>query len=390
MLLLGACAAPPLPPEPAPLIPPAAPVAPANNGTASSPTPYRLEQVSFTDLPGWLDDDLREALPALRSSCAVLAADARWRPFCTGLANLPADDLLALRALIERSLVPARLVSGSGSDSGLITGYYEPSLRGSRKRVAPYLTPLYRVPEDLVDVDLAADAPETRNLRLRGKLVGKKLEPYPSRAELEATHALKGKELVWVDDPVDAFFLQVQGSGRVTLFEHGKQVAVIRLAYADQNGQPYRSIGKWLIDQHELGPTEASMQGIKDWIARHPDRQSELFNVNPSVVFFKEEPIADPAGGPRGALNVPLTPERSIAVDPRVVPLGVPVYLSTTRPNSTQPFRKLVLAQDTGSAIVVAPGSAVRADVFFGSGDAAGDLAGRMKQQGQQWLLLPR
>ena len=389
--LVGACAVPPATPPDSPQtrIAPA-PTVPAAGPTATGPATFGLEPVSFAALPGWGDDDVREALPALRSSCGVLSNDFRWKGFCALLLQVPANDLQALRNLIERSLQPSRVIASGGNDSGLVTGYYEPSLRGSRKRIAPYLTPLYGVPPDLIDVDLAADAPETRNLRLRGKLVGKKVEPYPSRAELEATHALKGKELLWVDDAVDAFFLQVQGSGRVTLYERGKPVEVVRLAYANQNGQPYRSIGKWLIDQHELGPTEASMQGIKDWIARHPERQTELFDVNPSVVFFKEEPLADSAGGPRGALNVALTPERSVAVDPHVVPLGVPIFLNTTRPNSSQPFRKLVVAQDSGSAIITAPGSAVRVDVFFGSGDAAGDLAGRMKQPGQMWLLLPR
>ena len=394
VILLGACTGPQSPstgelPLANPAMTPTAPSAPAAVNSAPLAS-VRLEPVAFSDVPGWGDDDVREALPALRSSCGVLWSDPRWKSFCTSLTQVPATDLQALRALMERTLAPFHVVAGTGNDSGLVTGYYEPSLRGSRRRVAPYLTPLYRVPEDLIDVDLGADAPETRNLRLRGKLVGKKVEPYPSRAELEASHALKGKELLWVDDAVDAFFLQVQGSGRVTIYDRGKPVGVVRLAYANQNGQPYRSIGKWLIDQHELGPTEASMQGIKDWIARHPDRQTELFDVNPSVVFFKEEPLADPSGGPRGALGVALTAERSIAVDPHVVPLGVPVFLNTTRPNSAQPFRKLMLAQDTGSAIVTAPGSAVRVDVFFGSGDAAGDLAGRMKQPGQMWLLLPR
>ena len=286
--------------------------------------------------------------------------------------------------------MPYHVLASNGSAGGLVTGYYEPLLHGSRRKIAPYLTPLYGVPDDLINVDLENDAPQTKGLRLRGKLVGKTIVPYPSRAELAKSNALAGRELVWVDDPVDAFFLQIQGSGRVQLFEHGHLTGTVRLAYADQNGQPYRSIGKWLIDQHELGSTEASMQGIKGWLARHPDRATELFNINPSVVFFSLQPLTDPSSGPKGALGVPLTAARSIAVDLQVVPLGVPVFLSTSEPNSTTPMQHLVVAQDSGTAIVTAPGTAVRVDVFFGSGDDAGDLAGRMKQPGEMWLLLPR
>jgi membrane-bound lytic murein transglycosylase A len=369
-----------------------APAAGIGTGSASpavSPVPH-LEAARFDDLPGWSLDSVHSALPALKRSCGVIVADAKWRPFCAALASLDENDDGALRATIEHFLLPYHVLASNGSAGGIVTGYYEPLLRGSKKKLAPYLTPLYGVPDDLIDVDLENDAPQTKGLRLRGKLVGKTIVPYPSRAELTKSNALAGKELVFVDDPVDAFFLQIQGSGRVQLFEHGHLTSTVRLAYADQNGQPYRSIGKWLIDQHELGPTEASMQGIKGWLARHPDRATELFNINPSVVFFSLQTLTDPNSGPKGALGVPLTAARSIAVDPQVVPLGVPVFLSTTEPNTTTLMQHLVVAQDSGTAIVTAPGTAVRVDVFFGSGDEAGELAGRMKQAGEMWLLLPR
>ncbi len=364
----------------------------AANGTGPSsnaPLPH-LEAGRFDDLPGWASDSTHESLPALKRSCGVIVADAKWRPFCAALAAVDTNDDGALRSTIEHFLLPYHVLASNGSAGGLVTGYYEPLLRGSKKKIAPYLTPLYAVPDDLIDVDLENDAPQTKGLRLRGKLVGKTIVPYPSRAELTKSNALAGKELVWVDDPVDAFFLQIQGSGRVQLFEHGHLAGTVRLAYANQNGQPYRSIGKWLIDQHELGPTEASMLGIKGWLARHPERATELFNVNPSVVFFSLQPLTDPNVGPKGALGVPLSAERSIAVDPQVVPLGVPVFLSTSAPNSSTPMQHLVVAQDSGTAIVTAPGTAVRVDLFFGSGDDAGELAGRMKQAGEMWLLLPR
>ena len=207
--------------------------------------------------------------------------------------------------------------------------------------------------------------------------------PYYTRAELEQQGLLAGKELLWVDNPVEAFFLQVQGSGRVAL---GDGAETVRVAYADQNGHPYRSIGRWLVDKGELTLDQASMQGIKGWAQANPGRVQELLNVNPSYVFFKEEKIVDPAKGPKGALGVPLTPRRSIAVDPQFIPLGAPVFLSTTQPNSALLLRRLMLAQDTGGAIR----NPVRADFFWGFGPEAGEQAGKMKQQGQLWVLLPK
>jgi membrane-bound lytic murein transglycosylase A len=230
-------------------------------------------------------------------------------------------------------------------------------------------------------IDLAAVAPETKNLRLRGRLDGRRVVPYFSRAEIENGAApVAGKEIVFVDDPIEAFFLQIQGSGRVRL-DSGEEV---RIGYADQNGHPYQSIGRYLVDKGELKIGEASMQGIQAWARANPARLPELLNQNPSFVFFRELPPADT--GPIGALGVPLTAERSIAVDPRFVPLGAPVYLATTRPNSDLPLERLVLAQDTGGAIR----GAVRADFFWGTGPEAGSLAGRMRQQGRMWVLLPK
>jgi membrane-bound lytic murein transglycosylase A len=243
----------------------------------------------------------------------------------------------------------------------------------------PY--PLYGPPDDLLVVDLGTLYPELRNMRLRGRLDGRKVVPYFSRAEIEnGQGALRGRELLWVDDPVELFFLQVQGSGRVRL-ENGD---VVRIGYADQNGHPYRSIGKWLVEQGELTLDKASMQGIKDWGRRNPSRLPELLNANPSYVFFRELPNS--LSGPLGALGVPLTAERSIAIDPRAIPLGAPVWLATTRPNSNLTLERLMLAQDTGGAIR----GNVRADFFWGYGDDAGRLAGAMKQKGRMWVLLPR
>src|SRR6185369_10368630 len=182
--------------------------------------------------------------------------------------------------------------------------------------------------------------------------------------------------------PIEGFFLEVQGSGRVQL-DNGQ---TIRMAYADQNGQPYQSIGRWLIDRGELKVNEASLAGIKGWARANPARVTELLDQNPSYVFFREQPVGDPAAGPTGAAGVALTPERSVAVDPRFVPLGAPVFIATTQPNSDVPLKKLMVAQDTGGAIR----GPVRVDYFWGFGADAGALAGRMRQQLKVWVLLPR
>jgi membrane-bound lytic murein transglycosylase A len=264
----------------------------------------------------------------------------------------------------------------------LITGYYEPILKGSRTPTATFRTPLYAAPDDLLTIDLGELYPDLKGRRLRGRVQGKKVIPYLSRAELERSASLAGKEIVWVDDALDAFFLQIQGSGRVEL--PGGET--IRVGYADQNGHPYRSIGRYLIDQGILTSEQATTQGLRQWLRENPQRMQQVLNANPSFVFFREDALKDPSQGPKGALGVPLTAERSIAVDPRWIPLGAPAFLSTTYPITNQPLQRLVVAQDTGGAI----NGAVRADYFWGMGPAAGENAGRMRQPGRIWLLWPK
>jgi membrane-bound lytic murein transglycosylase A len=238
------------------------------------------------------------------------------------------------------------------------------------------------VPTDLLVIDLAGLHPELANLRLRGKLQGRRVVPYPARAEITRGEALAGNELVWVDDPVDAFFLQVQGSGRIQ-FEDG---SMIRVGYGDQNGHPYRSIGRWLVEQGELTVDQASMPGIKEWIARNPSRAQELLDQNPSYVFFRELPLGDPAAGPVGALGVPLTPGYSLAADARHVPLGAPLVVATVDPRSGAALVRPMAAQDTGGAIR----GPLRFDFFWGFGAEAGQAAGRQKHEASAWLLLPK
>ena len=346
----------------------------------------RFEPVPWTALEGWQTDSVQEAWSAFLQSCSALQSRSEWRTVCDQARTAPASSAQDVRRFFESGFSAYRIALVGGhhrkTTSGLITGYYEPLLRGARSASAQFNVPLYAAPDDLLNIELGDVYPELKGKRVRGRLDGKKIVPYPNRAELPNHPALKGKELVWVDSAVDAFFLEVQGSGRVQLND-GK---TIRLAYSNQNGHPYRAIGRYLVDLGELTVEEATAPGIRTWLAQHPHRMQEVLNANPSAVFFRAEPLTDPSQGPKGSLQVPLTPGRSIAVDPSVLPLGAPVFLATTHPDSQLPLQRLVLAQDTGGAIR----GAIRADLFWGFGAPAGEAAGRMRQEGRMWLLLPQ
>ncbi|MEF8699032.1 MAG: murein transglycosylase A [Candidatus Accumulibacter sp. UW20] len=363
----------------------ACPACPAT-GRATPPTARPLQVARWSDLPDWQDDDLVAAWPAFLQSCRALAKRPQWpqwQAVCDEARNFPAATTRELRRFFESRFQPWLLSNDDGTTRGLVTGYYEPLLRGSRTRNKPYLQPVLGVPPDLLTIELGAVLPDLKNMRLRGRLQGNKIVPYFSRAEITAREkAHPERALLYVDDAVELFFLQVQGSGRVRLPDG----STVRLAYANQNGHPYQSIGRVLVDRGEMTLDQASMASIKEWARAHPERLDELLNANPSYVFFREEAArANADEGPNGALGVPLSAGRSIAVDPRHVPLGAPVFLATSQPDSTVPLRRLVLAQDTGGAIH----GGVRADLFWGFGSAAGSQAGRMKQQGQMWVLLP-
>ena len=397
--LVSACSTTPQPqPQPEParpqqppvrMPPPVGPVGVPPEPPAQPPTPETppapvapLTPTTFSALPGWQQDDVRQAWPAFMQSCSVLAARAaEWKAPCAAARSVAATDAGAVRRFFEQHFVPHQVRNPDGSDTGMVTGYYEAMLHGSRKRGGAYQTPLYRVPDDLITVDLGSIYPDLKNRRLRGRLSGKTVVPYASRAEIDRA-PLGGKELLWVNDPVEAFFLEVQGSGRVQL-DSGETV---RVGYADQNGHPYKAIGRWFVEQGILPSNQVSGQSIRAWIAANPARRQELFNVNPSYVFFREEKVSDPSVGPRGALNVPLTPGRSVAIDRSILPLGAPIWLSTTMPKDGATLQRLVMGQDVGGAIR----GAVRADFFFGFGPEAVENAGLMKQQGSLWVLLPK
>jgi membrane-bound lytic murein transglycosylase A len=342
----------------------------------------RLAAASWLDLPEWGRESVRDSFVAFSRGCPALEKQPPWQAVCAQAASLPAGAAERdFAAFFERNFDPFLVVNADESTSGLVTGYYEPLLRGSRTRSGPYRYPIYAVPQDLVEIDLTAVYPELKYKRLRGRLEGNKVVPYLSRADIESDPApLKGLEIAWVDDAVDLFFLHIQGSGQVRM-PNGE---TIRVGYADQNGHPFRSMARLLIQRGELPAERTTLQGIKDWARRHPGKVRRFMDANPSYVFFKELPRDLP--GPIGSLGVPLTSERSIAVDPRVIPLGVPVFVSTTWPASPRQLNRLMVAQDTGGAI----NGGVRADFFWGFGEAAGALAGRMRQSARLWVLLPK
>lgn len=383
------------------------------------PSSVSYEQVRFSDLPDWPGHTTSVTLQALKQSCKTLIKRSGWNSVCHDIASLNSQNSGEVRNFFETHFVPWQIKDGE-SKTGLVTGYYEPLLEGSLSKSSSTPYPVYGVPADLNVLDfpvsvrgadqlviqrvngtkrwivvkgkkLPVDGEaivtpgdfvvDTRTTVLRGRIVGNRFVPYFKRAEIDQGRGVNhAPVLAWVADPVELFFLQVQGSGRVRL----KDGSLLRLGYADQNGYQYVSIGKWLVDRGELKLSEASMQGIQAWIKKNPGRQKELFAANPSYVFFKKLDYTD--GGPIGALGVPLTDSYSVAVDKRYVPLGTPLYLSTTYPLSSTPLNRIVHAQDTGGAIR----GPIRIDFFWGFGQDAGVKAGRMKQQGSVWLLLPK
>lgn len=368
-------------PEPTPPIAVPTPTPAVEAPPEKPPVPVSpLRASSWNAIPGWRDDNPQLAWGAFITSCSALKNQPAWQSVCSVASALSEPSRETLQRFFESSFTPYQVVNPDGSDSGLITGYYEPLLYGSRSRSPRYRYPVYGMPDDLLVINLGELYPELKNMRLRGRLDGRRVVPYFNRAQIESGAApVAGKEIAWVEDAVELFFLQIQGSGRIRL-DSGETVM---LGYADQNGHPYRSLGRLLIDRGELPLERTSMQGIKAWAKQHPEKRQEALNYNARYVFFREMPADLP--GPLGALGVPLTARRSIAVDARYLPLGAPVFLATTLPNSRQPLNSLMLAQDTGGAIR----GAVRADFFWGFGDEAAALAGRMRQSGKMWVLLP-
>lgn len=346
-----------------------------------------FRNVAYSELPGWNTDDHAAALPALLRSCPPMekrgvdgfGSVAVWRGICADARAVKPGDNIAARAFFERRFHAAE-VSGIGGPDGLITGYYEPELRGARKRRGAFSVPLHIRPPDLVAVDLGRFSDDLKGKRIAGRVVQGRLIPYHNRHQIERG-ALRGKrlELVWVDSAADAFFLHIQGSGRIRL----RDGSVLRVGYAGTNGKPYTAIGRALIERGAIPREKMSMQAIRAWMTANPADGATLMRTNESYVFFRE--LTGP--GPLGAQGVALTPERSIAIDRGILPLGLPVWIDTTLPDAAAtPFRRLMVAQDTGGAIK----GPVRADVFWGPGARAARMAGAMKSPGRYWFLRPR
>ena len=332
----------------------------------------------WEDLPVVADQDLQAGFQAWRSACTRLAKDPVWGPVCTAASPLNDASPQAIRDFLKAQLQVVGLRSSHNSADGLITGYYEPVYPGSLEQSEQTPVPVLGVPPDMITVALDSVYPELKGKRLRGRLDGNVLRPYDDAATIQSQGS-PAPALAWLHDPMDLQFLQIQGSGRIQL-ENGEQ---LRIGYADQNGRPYRPVGRWLVEQGLLKKEEVSMGAIRDWANANPSRVPELLASNPSYVFFSVRPASNE--GPRGSLNVPLTAGYSVAIDRKVIPLGSLLWLSTTRPDGS-PLVRPVAAQDTGGAIA----GEVRADLFWGTGNAAGDLAGNMKQQGQIWMLWPK
>jgi membrane-bound lytic murein transglycosylase A len=341
--------------------------------------PLKLTATGFEDIAGWQAADLSAALAAFRRSCvkildappnapmAYAGTAADWREAC-GNAFAARDA----RAFFEANFTPRAV----GTADGLVTGYYEPLLSGSRARHGPFQTPVYGQPDDLITIDLGAFKPEWKGETISGRLDGRSFKPFPTRAQIDAKPPQKTRVLFWSDDPVSVFFLHIQGSGRVWLDDG----AILRVTYAGQNGHPYTPIGRILIRKFGVPREGMSMQVIRAWLKDHPDDAQHVMESDASFVFFEEQPVGDPALGPQGSGGVALTPRASIAVDHKVHPFGVPVFITGGG------IANLFIAQDTGGAIR----GAARADIFFGFGASAEQTAGGMKANARFYVLLPK
>ncbi len=332
-----------------------------------------LEKVAWEDLDGFEEDNLSLSFEVFKKACTKSMRYDNLRDICNKA--LETQTLQPKDFFIEY-FSPYKLIGENNAEDGLITGYYEPLLKGSLTQTDKYKYPIYKTPEDLLTIDLSSIYPELKKYRLRGKLVGNKVIPYGSREELE-THTKDNLEAIcYVDDKIDLFFLHIQGSGKVQL-DTGE---IINIGYSGQNGRAYYAIGRKLIEDGYIEKENISLQSIKQWLEENPEKMDEVLNLNESYVFFQKS-----AKSATGSLGVPLTAKRNLAVDRNYIPLGFPVFIDTTNPLDETPIKQLMVAADTGGAIK----GEIRADFFCGHGKEAEKMAGKMKQKGSLYILIP-
>ena len=356
--------------------------------------------VPYSQVPGWNQDHPAQAMPAMLLTCARLQLSppdtalggsgtaaalggqaGLWGRVCADAKAVPPGDDAAARGFFERDLQAYAI--GAGGGQALFTGYYEPEVAGSRTRTGSYQTPLLGRPNDLVQADLGDFSPSLKGTTVSGRVTDGRMVPYYDRGDIDRGALDRQRlPLLWLSSPVDLFFLQIQGSGRVRL-PNGQ---VVRVAYAAKNGRPYVAIGKLLSDRGDIPADQVTMQSVRAWLVAHPAEGRQVMEENPSYVFFRLLDNVDPNQGPPGALGVPLTPGRSLAVDRKTLPLGAPVFIATTDPLDGSAMQKLMMAQDLGSAI----DGPLRGDIFFGWGPDAEARAGRMQGRGSAFVLLPK
>jgi len=355
---------------------------------------YQLTQSNFSELPGWGGDNFDDFTRAYAKSCdAILkrgsqnnfykndvankfGKNQQWQIACRKIKNA-GNDALTLKSFFEQNFIPYS-VSAGGKTEGLFTGYYEAALNGSRVRSGVYQYPLYARPDDLVMVQLGEFRDELKGQRIAGRVVDGKLKVYETHAEINAGQLPNAQPLVWVDSAVDAFFLQIQGSGIVSLDDGG----VMRVGYSGQNGHPYYAIGRELVKRGAMSKADVSMQSIRGWLEANPSQAQEIMETNKSFVFFRELS----GDGPVGGQGVSLTAERSLAIDRSIIPYGMPVWVDLAHPANDARLQRMMVTQDTGGAIR----GPIRGDYFWGYGARAEEMAGAMKSKGRYWFLLPK
>ncbi len=340
--------------------------------TPVKPSTENMKAVSFSEIEGFYKDDLNHALDVFKKDCKASKRNELFKDVCQK-AEFETDG----KKFFTLYFQPYKLLDENASDEGLITGYYEPLLYGSLKKTSRYKYPLYKTPKDMYIVDFTSIYPDLKTYKLRGKLVGNKVLPYDSRQEIESNPSKELEPIVYVDNKVDVFLLHVQGSGKV-LLDTGE---LINVGYAEQNGRKFKGIGMYMLNKGYITKDELSAQGMKKYLDKNPSKADEVLNQNESYVFFQKS-----NQGATGSLGSPLTAKRNIAVDRSVIPLGMPVFLNTTNPIDKKPINQLMVAADVGGAIK----GDIRADFFWGYGEDAFAYAGRMKEKGKMYVLMPK